>query len=119
MFVRAAEFWNAYLLSSFAIKKEERESERERKARVRVFFVDKALCVLCTTYFFPVTALWLCFLEEVVVVIKKKQFFPKLALVGTSTHKNTNTRGRRHETKRRTHARTHARAVESEREDSL
>jgi len=41
VFVRAAEFWNAYLLSSFAIKKEEIEIEIERKARAR-FFVDKA-----------------------------------------------------------------------------
>lgn len=49
MFVRAAEFWNAYLLSSFAIKKEEIEIEIERKAR---FFVDKAFvcCALLSLF---------------------------------------------------------------------
>jgi hypothetical protein len=49
VFVRAAEFWNAYLLSSFAMKKEEIEIEIERKAR---FFVDKAFvcCALLSLF---------------------------------------------------------------------
>ena len=45
MFVRAAEFWSAYLLSSFAIKKEEREREIERKARVFFLWI-KLLCAV-------------------------------------------------------------------------
>jgi hypothetical protein len=49
VFVRAAEFWNAYLLSSFAIKKEEIEIEIERKARA-FFFVDKVCCALLSLF---------------------------------------------------------------------
>jgi len=114
VFVRAAEFWNAYLLSSFAMKKEEIEIEIERKARA-FFFVDKVCCALLSLFVSPPRHR-LCFLffkEEVVVVIEN--IFHSRVGTNTQNTKHTNARGRRHETTRR----THARAVESEREDSL
>ena len=67
MFVRAAEFWNAYLLSSFAIKKEEIEIEIERKAR---FFVDKAF--VCCALLSPLSVLRLVTAWGFFVFSKKK-----------------------------------------------
>jgi hypothetical protein len=118
VFVRAAEFWNAYLLSSFAMKKEEIEIEIERKAR---FFVDKAFvcCALLSPLSVSPPRHRLCvfcfFKEEVVVVVVIENIFHSRVGTNTQNTKHTNARGRRHETTRR----THARAVESEREDSL
>jgi hypothetical protein len=113
VFVRAAEFWNAYLLSSFAMKKEEIEIEIERKAR---FFVDKAFVCCALLSPLSVTACVFCFFkEEVVVVVVIENIFHSRVGTNTQNTKHTNARGRRHETTRR----THARAVESEREDSL
>jgi len=55
VFVRAAEFWSAYLLSSFAIKKEEREREMERE-REKFFLWIKLLCaVLCNFSLSPLS----------------------------------------------------------------
>jgi hypothetical protein len=100
------------------MKKEEIEIEIERKAR---FFVDKAF--VCCALLSPLSCHRLVtacvfssfFKEEVVVVVVIENIFHSRVGTNTQNTKHTNARGRRHETTRR----THARAVESEREDSL